>query len=208
MPAADRPELTLTAPNPAALADAAAALPDDRLPAAVRELAELAADELRRADAGLAPADCRRLGVRLAARLTDQYGGATYYWPKSDALQRAIRDLTLWAEHDGTVDGPAGIRATSPSGPSTTAPSTALPASARPPPPARARPPSAACAPRCRWADPFSPTSTAPTSTAPTPCLPHGATASAPSGAPWACAMHICSTAPTGARARSPSRPT
>jgi Mor family transcriptional regulator len=111
MPAADRPELTLTAPDPAALADAAAALPDDRLPAAVRELADLAADELRRADAGLAPADCRRLGVRLAARLTDQYGGATYYWPKSDALQRAIRDLTLWAEHDGTVDGPAGIRA-------------------------------------------------------------------------------------------------
>jgi len=111
MPAADRPELALTAPDAAALADAAAALPDDRLPAQMREIADICANELYRTAPGLSPADCRALGVCVAARLARDLGGASYYWPKSDALERTLRDLSLWAHHDGTVDGPLGIRA-------------------------------------------------------------------------------------------------
>ena len=105
-PTAPPAPLDLTAPD---IADAAESLPDDRLPAQVREIADLCADELRRA--GLAEPDARRLGVRLAGRLARELGGATYYWPKGDALERAVRDLSVWAEHDGTVDGPAGIKA-------------------------------------------------------------------------------------------------
>lgn len=97
------------ATSSANLPAAAAALPDDRLPAQVREIADYCADEL--GQAGLSQADSRRLGVRIAARLSQALGGASFYWKKGDELARTIRDLKIWSEHDGTTDGPNGIKA-------------------------------------------------------------------------------------------------
>jgi len=75
------------------------------------QLAAYAADELLAARPQLGEADARRLGVRIAVRLCREVGGITYYWPKSESFDRAARDLAIYAEHDGTVDGPRGIHA-------------------------------------------------------------------------------------------------
>lgn len=82
-------------------------LPAERWPEQIADLADYAADELARA--GLDAPQARRLGARVAARLCVELGGARYYWPKGDALVRAMRDLSLWALHDGTTHGPAGV---------------------------------------------------------------------------------------------------
>lgn len=74
-------------------------------------LADAILDELL---AGALPADrASRLAVRLTLRLCRDLGGTRYYWPKGGAVERAARDMAIWAEHDGTVDGPHGIRALS-----------------------------------------------------------------------------------------------
>lgn len=81
----------------------------ERWPAQMAELADFAADELLRC--GLDRSTARRYGCRVAARLCQEFGGARYYWPRADALARAVRDMQIWAEHDGTRDGPNGISA-------------------------------------------------------------------------------------------------
>jgi len=94
---------------------APAAAPDDPLAtpeqweASMAEIADFTIAELTAA--GLAAPDARRLGCRVAVRLCRELGGTRYYWPRGDALERAVRDLALWAAHDGTVDGPHGVRA-------------------------------------------------------------------------------------------------
>jgi len=60
--------------------------------------------------AGLDPALARRLACRQAARWAHEYGGGLFYVPKPDSLERALRDLAIWADHDGTVEGANGIR--------------------------------------------------------------------------------------------------
>ena len=85
------------------------ALGPDRWPEQMAELADIAADELART--GLAAPEARRLGCRVAARLCQEFGGARYYWPRSDALTRAVRDMLIWADFDGTTHGANGVNA-------------------------------------------------------------------------------------------------
>jgi Mor family transcriptional regulator len=111
-PAADLPDFALSPPAPD-LGQHAEALSDEpeRWLESMREIASYAADELAVARPALEGAEARRLGARIAVRLCRELGGARYYWPKSDTMERAARDLAIYAEHDGTVDGPRGIRA-------------------------------------------------------------------------------------------------
>lgn len=115
------PAPATTTPRDPALDDylaAAAVLAID--PAAwPRELADLTdylADELTHALPGHPapapdPAAARALAGRLVARLGREYGGTTLYLPKGLALERSLRDLRIWSDYDGTVDGPHGIEA-------------------------------------------------------------------------------------------------
>lgn len=84
---------------------------EQRYPELFREMAELAADELHRARPELPAADSRRLGARVAARLAWELGGVRFYWPKTDALERCIKELRIAAEYDGTTNGPHGTLA-------------------------------------------------------------------------------------------------
>ena len=82
-----------------------------RWPTQLVALTDLMLDEINAYDPHLDPLWARRLAYRLVVRLSTEYGGDHWYIPKKDALERLLRDLWLWAEHDGTVDGPRGITA-------------------------------------------------------------------------------------------------
>lgn len=82
-----------------------------RWPAQLTEMTALLQAELEQG--GLGEPDARRLACRQICRFVDEYGGSHPYIPKGDAIRRALRDLRIWGEHDGTVDGPRGIRALS-----------------------------------------------------------------------------------------------
>jgi Mor family transcriptional regulator len=81
----------------------------ERWPRQMAELTDLLVDELRRAGAEHDTAAARRLAGRLMARIAREFGGSSLYLPKADALERTLRDARLWAEFDGTVDGPGGV---------------------------------------------------------------------------------------------------
>jgi len=84
---------------------------DGKLPAVMADWIDLAADELTRGEGPMEPDTARRVAVRIVARLCREHGGTSPYIPKGDALERAIRDATLWADYDYTTDGPRGVRA-------------------------------------------------------------------------------------------------
>lgn len=84
---------------------------DGKLPAVMAEWIDLAADELTRGEAPMEPAVARRVAVRIVARQCSEYGGSSLYIPKGEAMERAIRDATLWSDYDYTVEGPRGVRA-------------------------------------------------------------------------------------------------
>ena len=84
--------------------------PDGPMPTweiAMREIADSVRAELLKAP----PDDPARLAARITARLCRELGGARFYWPRGDAMDRAARDLEIRAAHDGTADGPRGVRA-------------------------------------------------------------------------------------------------
>ena len=97
------------------LPGAAASLSEtpERWPDRIAEMVDWVVDEAARSGLMPAPADRRTLAVRVVTRICAEIGGAQYYWPKTDAIRRALRDATIWAEHDGTRDGPRGITALS-----------------------------------------------------------------------------------------------
>jgi Mor family transcriptional regulator len=82
----------------------------DAWPERLVELTDLLADELAHSQPGLADATVRAVAVRLVTRLARELGGASWYWPKPDAIARTLRDLAIWAEHDGTRGDGRGIR--------------------------------------------------------------------------------------------------
>jgi Mor family transcriptional regulator len=82
----------------------------ERWPRQMAEITDLIADELGKCEPPQEPAAARRLAGRLMARLAREFGGSSLYLPKADALERTLRDARLWAEYDGTVDGPHGVR--------------------------------------------------------------------------------------------------
>lgn len=53
----------------------------------------------------------RRLAALATTTLCRHFGGSNWYVPKGASIDTALRDLTIWCEHDGTVEGPRGIRA-------------------------------------------------------------------------------------------------
>jgi Mor family transcriptional regulator len=82
-----------------------------RWPAQLAEITDFLEDELARALPDLAPAEARCTACRQTIRFITEFGGTRPYIAKPDLFQRAFRDLKIWSEHDGTVDGPNGIRA-------------------------------------------------------------------------------------------------
>ena len=99
-------------PLAADLPSAAATLAErEQWPDRIAEMVDWCVDECQRSGLLPAPADRRELAVRIVTRLCDEIGGSQHYWPKSDAIRRALRDTRIWAEHDGTRDGPRGISA-------------------------------------------------------------------------------------------------
>lgn len=88
-------------------------LADDlgRWPTQLAEMTEIIQDELARALPDLPDEVIRRAACRQICRFIGEYGGTRPYIPKDDAIRRALRDLSIWSEHDGTVDGEHGIRA-------------------------------------------------------------------------------------------------
>ena len=81
----------------------------ERWPRQMAEITDLLVDELEKSTPPLEPPAARRLAGRLMARLATEFGGSSLYLPKADALERTLRDARLWAEFDGTVDGPGGV---------------------------------------------------------------------------------------------------
>ena len=101
MPAAEAPEPDLLL----------LAAEEGRLPPLIGELVDLAAAELAAGDAPYEPYQARRTAMRIVARLCREHGGTSPYLPKGNAMDRALRVAAIWADYDGTVTGPCGIRA-------------------------------------------------------------------------------------------------
>ena len=103
-------QLDVTPSNLAQAAEACAKVPD-RWPARLAELTDHLLAEIHASGAVLDPQQQRALAMRQVARLCQTYGGDRATWPKPDLIARALRDATIWSEHDGTVDGPRGVLA-------------------------------------------------------------------------------------------------
>ncbi len=71
------------------------------------EIAETIIAELNR----LGIADANHVGCQVAIRLCQERGGTYWYIPRGEGLTRALRDMAIWHEHDGTVSGAQGIEA-------------------------------------------------------------------------------------------------
>jgi len=97
-------------PNDPCADDLARVSGQERWPRQLSEMTDLVADAIR-GGVDLDPAAVRMVACLVVTRLCTEYGGSAFYVPKSDAIHRAIRDLEIWAAHDGTVDGANGIRA-------------------------------------------------------------------------------------------------
>lgn len=82
-----------------------------RVPALMADWTDILADELVKGNGTTDPQAARRLAMRLVARVCREYGGTYTYIPKGDALDRAIRDAQIWADYDGTANGPRGVAA-------------------------------------------------------------------------------------------------
>lgn len=80
-----------------------------RCPRQMAEITDLLADELAKSRPELGPEQARALAGRQMARLAREFGGGNFYLPKGDALERALRDLRLWSDFDGTIAGPGGV---------------------------------------------------------------------------------------------------
>lgn len=89
----------------------ALALEPERWPARMAEMIDLVMDEVRSSALLTLPQEQRALAVRVVTRLCQEYGGGQEYWPKPDRIARALRDARIWAEHDGTTEGPRGVYA-------------------------------------------------------------------------------------------------
>lgn len=84
-----------------------------RWPSQMRELIEIFESEISAVFPQIATRDARVAAARMVIRLTDEYGGSHPYIPKGDAIRRVMRNLEIWASHDGSVDGENGIHALS-----------------------------------------------------------------------------------------------
>lgn len=91
--------------------EAAERLSGEHWPRQLAEMTDLMLDELAHALPDLPAETIRQAAMRQICRFIAEYGGTRPYIPKDDAIRRALRDLAIWGEHDGTVDGPHGIRA-------------------------------------------------------------------------------------------------
>jgi Mor family transcriptional regulator len=81
-----------------------------RWPEQLAELMDLVAEVLAGVQQPL-PHQARHDAACIVRRLAESYGGSSFYWPKPDSLERVLRDMTIWADFDGTVHGRRGIAA-------------------------------------------------------------------------------------------------
>lgn len=77
----------------------------------LEEMADILADETARTCPELPADTVRRLAVRLTMRQCQEYGGTSWYWLKVDFLERIMRNMLIYSEHDGTANGKNGIKA-------------------------------------------------------------------------------------------------
>ncbi|AUB83765.1 Mor transcription activator family protein [Candidatus Thiodictyon syntrophicum] len=82
-----------------------------RWPGVFEEMTTIIFDTVANTLPHLDPRSTRTCAVNVIARIATEYGGGSLYIPKNDAITRALRNLEIWAEHDGTTNGPHGIRA-------------------------------------------------------------------------------------------------
>lgn len=82
-----------------------------RFPEQMAQIMGYCLDELRAGLPRAAPAELRAVALACTLRLCREMGGTRYYWPRGESFERAARDMGIYAEHDGTVDGPHGVRA-------------------------------------------------------------------------------------------------
>jgi Mor family transcriptional regulator len=80
-----------------------------RVEGTLHDMAETAADELIRRHVDQHQA--RSLAAGIVTRWAKDYGGAMFYLPRGDSLERLARNLEICRLHDGTVKGPQGINA-------------------------------------------------------------------------------------------------
>ena len=78
-----------------------------RAESTLTEMAELIASEL--GNHGIASPG--ELAGKVVVALAKSLGGCQFYLPKGAALDRHLRDVQIRASHDGTVDGPRGVKA-------------------------------------------------------------------------------------------------
>lgn len=76
---------------------------------ALRELFDVSRDELVKHH--LDPQQATALASAVIVRWARDYGGAMFYLPRGDSLERLARNLEICRLHDGTVKGPQGINA-------------------------------------------------------------------------------------------------
>lgn len=85
----------------------------ERWPQRIAEIVDWLLDELKSAQPEQPGADLRRIAFRQAVRLCREVGGQQWYWPLPASLERVVQHARIWAEFDGTTDGPNGIMALS-----------------------------------------------------------------------------------------------
>lgn len=82
----------------------------ERWPARIAALLDLMVDEITASGLVEGRGAARALALRVVTRLCHEYGGSREYWPRPRTIARVLRDAEIWGAHDGTVDGPRGIR--------------------------------------------------------------------------------------------------
>ena len=74
-------------------------------------MTEVMSDEVAKIFPELTAHAVKVTAMRLVTRFVGEYGGANIYIPKDDSIRTLLRDLEVWAEYDGTKNGPRGISA-------------------------------------------------------------------------------------------------
>lgn len=81
----------------------------DLWPRQLEEMAGVVYGALTAPAQRMQPQTARLLAAAIVAALATHYGGVTFYVPKTDSILRAIRNLNIRAEYDGSPNGKHGI---------------------------------------------------------------------------------------------------
>lgn len=83
----------------------------DRWPQQLQDMTGTVLVAVTACDPDMTPDRARLLSVAAVCAIATEYGGSLLYIPKNDAIRKAVRDLRMWSEYDGTTTGPNSINA-------------------------------------------------------------------------------------------------